>query len=197
MQKLFILIMLCSVFELSFAQNNFILKSETDKTSCFNYSVVDSNEQKVQLPKHIAESLKCPSSIGLKGNYLTYVDGVTVKLYNLKTKQDYSLFSLYEDIDGFSSPAWSEDGKGILFVIVNQEMKHNYKSMCRIMYIKLKDTGEMNSKRKFDRTVNFACGSICNSQPETDFRFNKKGNIEYRMHVMLSEDENVWKEIAL
>ena len=97
------------------------LVEEDAGASCFNYSVIDKKEKTVKLPKHIRNGLECPYSIGLNGNFLTYVDDLRVKLYNLDTKEDFLLFTLYDDIDGFSAPAWSNDGIQLAFVVVNQE----------------------------------------------------------------------------
>ncbi|UKN01709.1 hypothetical protein K6119_18455 [Paracrocinitomix mangrovi] len=193
-----IIILLISIISLSLnAQMAYKLVEKPDEGSCFNYDIEDEKGKLIKLPKHIRESLLCPYSVGLNGNFLTYVDGLKVKLYNLKTKEDHQLFTLYEDIDGFSFPAWSKSGKEVMFVIINQQMKHDYKSMCRIIYLKLNDNGSIESKRKFDRAVNFDCGSVCSSMPGTDFMFDEKGNIKFKIHWSQSEDEEKFETIEL
>lgn len=192
----FSLVWILSSFSLSFAQTEYKLKWEDAGGSCFNYSVFQ-NEQKLTLPSHIQKSLDCPYMVGLKANFLVFVDELKVKLYNLKSKKEFELFQLYNDIDGFSGPAWSDKSNEVLFVVINQEQKHGYSAMCRIIYVRLNKFGDIKDKRKFDRPVNFECGSICGSEPDNDFRFNSKGNIEFRKHLMLTDGDEIWEEIEL
>ncbi|MBD3639344.1 MAG: hypothetical protein HUJ25_18450 [Crocinitomicaceae bacterium] len=190
----------CTIFGTTFTSmaqvEPFKLVSEPGDASCFYFNVQDAQGNRIKLPDHIQQALDCPYSVGLKGNFLTFVDDLKVKLYNLQDSSEQELFTLYNDIDGFSSPAWSDDGKEVLFVIVNQELKHNYKSMCRIIYLKLDEDGSILVKRKFDRPVNFSCGSICTAIPGEDFYF--KGNrIVYKLHWIESDGEDDYREIKL
>jgi len=173
------------------------LVEEDAGASCFNYSVIDEKEKTVKLPKHIRNGLECPYSIGLNGNFLTYVDDLRVKLYNLETKEDFLLFTLYDDIDGFSAPAWSNDGIQLAFVVVNQEQNHGYTSFCRIIYCELNMDGSLLKKRKFDRPVNYECGSICTSDPGSDFMFEPSGQLIYKHHLMYTDGDELWEVLEL
>lgn len=132
------------------------LVEEDAGASCFNYSVIDKKEKTVKLPKHIRNGLECPYSIGLNGNFLTYVDDLRVKLYNLDTKEDFLLFTLYDDIDG-----------------------------------------SLLKKRKFDRPVNYECGSICTSDPGSDFMFEPSGQLIYKHHLMYTDGDELWEVLEL
>jgi hypothetical protein len=67
-------------------------------------------------------------------------------------------------------------------------MKHNYTAMCRIIVLTLNEDGSVAGKQKFDRNVNFSCGSICSSFPGEDFYFIDNNTIAYREHTIDKTD---------
>jgi hypothetical protein len=92
---------------------------ETDSyASCTTYEVRDTDNKAVHLPEKFKEVLDCPAMIHIHGNILTYeLNGV--RQYNLDTGNDHLLFYNYDDIDGCSGPAWSEDNTKVMFVVIN------------------------------------------------------------------------------
>lgn len=193
-----ILIVLLSLFGIAGDQiPPFQLIQEDDGASCFRHTVQDSKGDEVKLPKRVKKGLDCPYSIGLHGVFLSYVVDLEVRLYNLEAQEDHLLFTLYDDIDGFSSPAWTKDGRKVAYIVINQEQNHGYKSFCRIVYCELKEDGALLKKRKFDRPVNFECGSICSAEPEVDFMFDEADQLIYRNHLMYTDGEEIWDPIEL
>jgi len=182
MKKLLIIISIIIFSNLIIAQSNYKLVEKENSASCFVFSVIDKYGEDVILPEKINDALDCPSIINLSGNVLTYEFENAIWQYNVDNQKNTMLFKNYDDIDGCSNPAWSKDKSKVMFVIVNQEMKHNYKALCRIIVITLNDKGEPINKQKFDRNVNFVCGNICSSSPKNDFWFVNNKTIEYRLH---------------
>lgn len=180
---------------------NYHLVKIDEGGSCLNYILLDKNNQEVDLPKEIKEALECPSVLDLQNNNLIYWNN-DVCLYNLKTKQRTILFTPFKDLDGISNPAWFNSNQLALSVI-NQERKNGYKTSCRIITLKL-ENGQVVEKRKFDRNVNFSCGSICSNDPELDFGFLDESTLWYRQHLMAdfeneitNYNEGIYKLIAL
>jgi len=183
MRKLLVVISTLFLSYFLFAQSDYKLIEKETYASCIKYEIINKDGKSINLPEKFNEVLDCPSMIDITGNILTYeLNGV--RQYNIYTKKDILLFTNYDDIDGCSGPAWSEDKSKLMFVVINQERKHNYKASCRIIVISLNDKGELKSKQKFDRNVNFSCGGICSSEPEADFWFVNENKIGYKVHVL-------------
>lgn len=170
MKKKILLFIVMLSYVLSVAQSKYKLVEKDSYASCFVYKIVDITGNEIDLPDKFCNVLDCPSMLDITGNILTY-EYKGVRQYNLDTKQDNLLFYNYDDIDGCSGPAWSPNGKKVMFVVINQEMKHDYKAMCRIVILSLNNEGKVVKKQKFDRNVHFFCGSICSSGPGSDFYF--------------------------
>jgi hypothetical protein len=186
------------IFSLSFqlsAQAKYKLVEKDAVASCFSFDIVDENNKQVKLPDKFKDVLDCPAMIDIHGSILTY-EYNGVRQYNIDKGIDMLLFHNYDDIDGCSGPAWSEDGSKVMFVIINQQMKHDYKAMCRIIVLTLDENGSVLKKRKFDRNVHFFCGSICASIPGEDFYFKDQNTIVYREHNYNHEDFKTY-EISL
>ncbi len=164
-----------------FAQSNYELIEKESYASCLTFIVVDEEGKEVTLPEKFKTVLDCPSLINITGNILTYeMNGV--RQYNIDTKKEVLLFTNYDDIDGCSGPAWSEDKSKVMFVIINQERKHAYTASCRLIVLTFNKNGEVLQKQKFDRNIFFECGSICSSNPGEDFWFVNNKKIGFRMY---------------
>lgn len=192
-----ILLFLLFGFSLSSFSQNYTLIEKDDEASCTNYEIVDSLDAEIKLPKMVASALLCPSVLSLHGNRLVYREHNEIMMYNLDKQSFSTLFSVYDDIDGISSPHWSEDGNQLLFVIVNQSRNHGYSEFCRIIYLELNEEGTVQDKRKFDRPVQFVCGSICSSEPGVDFMFSNEHIIRYKVHDAIEFDGEAIQEIDL
>lgn len=176
------------------AQYKFVEK-DTD-ASCIKYKIVDQNNKEVALPKKIMEILSCPSVAELHQNLLTYQDGIAIKQYNLDTKKEVVLFKVYHDIDGVSDPVWSDDHSKMMFVIINQEKRYGYKDMCRILVLEISN-GQILKKWKYDRPVNFSCGSLCSSSGYDDFMFIDTKTIKYKRNINIEDRPGEFETIIL
>lgn len=166
----------------TFAQSNYKLVEKETYASCINFIIVNEYGKEINMPEKFNQILDCPSLIDLTDNVLTYEFNNSVYQYNVDSKKDVLLFENFKDIDGCSNPTWSKDKTKVMFVVVNQQMKHDYKAFCRIIVITLNEKGEPINKQKFDRNVNFVCGNICSSNPNDDFWFVNNYTIEYKLH---------------
>ena len=92
----------------------------SNSASCWVYKVVDDKGQPVVLPKVFADALDCPSVISVRGNVLTINVGLTIRQVDLRSKQERTLFSVYEDNEGISGPIFSPDGRRMAFVVIDQ-----------------------------------------------------------------------------
>ena len=164
--------------------------------SCGYYQIVDADDEPIDLPEHILEALDCATTIDLTDGVLTYIDGEAVKLYRIKDKVDAKMFTLHEGMDGISNPVWSEDRTQIMLVIINQNKTHGYKEFARIISLDLDKNLQVKSKLKFDRPVNFVCGSTCNSEPYEDFKYIDKG-IKFKRNTNIEERPGVYEIVLL
>ncbi len=161
--------------------------------SCADYDIY----KKVELPEKITEALECPPWVDIQGNYLTILSGLEIIMYNFENQEVKSLFKIYDDIDGISAPEWSKDKTKIMFVIINQNLNHGYKEFARIIVLSFDDEYKIKDKEKFDRPVNFFCGSICTSMPGEDFYFIDNQTIEYKRHNEIEENPGKKEQIKL
>ncbi|MPM63927.1 hypothetical protein SDC9_110812 [bioreactor metagenome] len=171
----------------AFAQNRYSLVEISAYASCADYKLTDSSGADVAVPATVSEGLQCPSLLSLSGDTLCYRAGNYIRVYHIPAAKDYNLFEVFDDIDGVSGPVWSPSRKRIAFVIINQERKHDYSDMCRILILDLDESFNVVRKYKFDRPVNFTCGSICASDPVEDFRFIDENNIEYTRNLNIED----------
>lgn len=153
--------------------------------SCFTYELQDANKEKVELNEELLKAFDCPSMIDLhEGRLLTYQIKNDIFLLDLKEGVKRKLITLYEGVDGISNPAWNS-AEQLLFVVINQEKVGDYKTTTRLISIDIAEEGL--KKRKFDRTINFSCGSICSAQPGLDFGFLDEATLWYKRHEMTGE----------
>ncbi|MBN2891757.1 MAG: hypothetical protein JXL97_07810 [Bacteroidales bacterium] len=193
MKKTFAFIILSYLLLPCFSQEYKIIQTN-EYGSCADYAIY----QKVDLPETIKQALECPPWVDIQGDFLTTVNENEVLMYNFNTKQLLSLFSLYDDIDGISAPAWSPEKDKIMFVIINQNMTHNYKAFARIIVLTFDENyNKIILKEKFDRPVNFSCGSICSSMPGEDFYFVDNSTIEFVRNENIEERPGVKEKIIL
>ncbi len=182
---LFVLISILIV-NVSMAQEEYTLQEISSEASCVDYMIVSSDGLSVDVISEVKSALECPSIASIQGGLLVYQWDLDVKVYNIETQKTISLFTVYDDIDGVSNPAWSPDGTKLAFVIINQEMLHDYEEICRIVVLTLKK-GKVDEMQKIDRPVMFSCGSICTSIPGEDFYFSTDEILIYMDYFILSE----------
>lgn len=164
----------------------YTLAERSATASCFNYSILDKNKKNVSLPVHISDALRCATIVDLRESLLTFMIDETIIVYDLNKQKESKLFTIYPDMDGISNPVWSADRSQVMFVIINQEKKHGYKDIARIISLTLDKNLNVQSKEKYDRPVNFICGSICSAEPYQDFNYTTKGII-YRRNINIEE----------
>ncbi len=153
--------------------------------SCYTYELQDANKEKVKLNEELITAFDCPSMLDLhEGSLLTYQVKNDIFLLDLKDGLKRKIITLYEGVDGISNPAWNS-AEQLLFVVVNQEKVGNYETNTRLLFVDLAEAGL--KKRKFDRLVNFSCGSICSAQPGLDFGFLGESTLWYKRHEMIGE----------
>jgi tricorn protease-like protein len=187
MKKQLILLFVAFFFlECIHAQENYSLQEVKAEASCTDYIIISSDGQKVDLIPEVSAALKCPAVASIYQNYLVYLSDLDVKLYDIEKQKTRTLFSIYEDIDGISNPAWSPDGTKMAFVIINQQLLHDYEDICRIVVLTMKN-GKVDKMQKFDRPVMFSCGGICTSVPGQDFWFENEELIIYMDKFILMD----------
>ena len=194
--KLFNLFFLFLFFSCKPSIQKYHLKEIPDDASCFSYQIVDDQDEPIELPKHIMEALICSSNIDMTDNVLTYLDGLTIKLFQINKGMDTELFSMHEGMDGISNPVWSEDRKRIMFVVINQNQTHGYTESARIISLDLDDNMQLKAKQKFDRPVNFICGSSCSSLVYQDFKYVKEG-IMFRRNINIEKNPGEYELIVI
>ncbi len=169
------------------AQTEYSLKEKEVYASCVDYIIVDDAGETVDLPAAVNQALQCPSLLSLKGDTLCYRSGNSIRLYHISSGADYMLFDVFDDVDGVSGPVWSPSHRRIGFVIINQQRTHGYNDFCRIIILDLDSNFKVTGKHKFDRPVNFSCGSICASDAGIDFRFIDENNFEYIRNINIDD----------
>jgi len=174
----------------------FRLVETNSYASCTDYVVHDSVGTQVPLPPDAVEGLQCPMLLNLHGVHLTYMHEWKITRLDLATSQRVELFSVFPDPDGVEGPRWSPDGRSMLFRIVDQQKRHGYKESSRLIVVTVKD-GEVVAKRKFDRYVNFQCGSNCGSIHDDDFGFRDDDTLFFRRHWAAPERPEEIDEIEL
>lgn len=177
-----IIITVITFSNLIFAQEKYKLVEKELYGSCGVYKIIDKQGDELKLPPKFKEVLDCPAMINITDNILTYEYKNSICLYNLEKKTDVTLFINHNDIDACCGPVWSEDRNKVMFVIINQEKKHNYKAMCRIIVLTIDENNNVLKKQKFDRNVNFVCGNNCYSSPDLDYWFVNNSTIEFKLH---------------
>jgi len=190
------LLLFSFVLSCNSVSKNYQLQEVDAIASCVQYQIIDSENQAINLPKHIVQALDCPPLLDLTDGVLTYLDGSTIKLYRIKDKLDAKLFTMHEGMDGISNPAWSADRTQIMFVIINQNRTHGYKDFARIISLKLTENLSVLSKQKFDRPVNYVCGSLCSSHPYKDFKYTNEG-ISFKRNNNIEERPGEYEVIVL
>lgn len=164
--------------------------------SCADHHVVDAQGAMVPLPPDAAEALVCPATVNLHGVHLTYVHALEVVRLDLSTSQRVELFGLFPEFEGIEGPRWSPDGRSMLFRVVDQQRRNGYTESSRLIVVTVED-GQVTAKRKFDRFVNFVCGSTCASIHPDDFGFRDDDTLFYRRHWAASERPEEFDEIDL
>ncbi len=182
---IFLFVSLIIINNLS-AQESYSLQEVQAEASCTDYIIISSDGQEIELIPEVSTALKCPAVASIYKNYLVYISDLDVKLYDIEKQKTRTLFSIYEDIDGISNPAWSPDGTKMAFVIINQQLLHDYEDICRIVVLTMKN-GKVDKMQKFDRPVMFSCGSICTSVPGQDFWFENNELIIYMDKFVLMD----------
>lgn len=177
-------------------QSPFKLVEKADGASCWYYDIVDAKGKVVELDDELEKALNCPSLLDLyEGDFLVYQNKNEVKYMQLTTGESFVVFQLFDGIDGVSQPVWYNKEQ-LLFVIVNQEKKGGYKTFTRLLVADVSNPIDIK-KMKYDRMVNFSCGSICSSEPNNDFGFYNKETIWYKRNENLENGAGAIKMIDL
>jgi len=169
------------------AQPKYELIEVKTSGSCVDYQLVDSSGAAFNIPSSVKDGLICPSLLSLNGDTLIYRTGNSVRIFHISSGLDYKLFEVFDDVDGVSGPVWSPSHRRIGFIIINQQRSHGYNDFCRIIILDLNSDFKVIGKHKFDRPVNFSCGSICSSDAGTDFRFLDENNFEYIRNINIED----------
>ena len=72
------------------------------------------------------------------------------------------------------------------FAMINPHQLHDYQAFCRLIVIKV-EKGEVISKQKFDRPVDYSVGAIDYSTPGNDYWFDSNTILIYKRHHHLEE----------
>ncbi|MGD9493202.1 MAG: hypothetical protein AB7V36_07585 [Bacteroidales bacterium] len=169
------------------SQTGYALKEKDAYASCVDFIIVDDSGKTVDVPAVVSRALQCPSLLSLHGDTLCYRSGNSIRMYHISSGADYQLFDVFDDVDGVSGPVWSPSHHRIGFVIINQLRSHGYKDMCRIIILDLDADFKVKYMHRYDRPVNFSCGSICSSNPGSDFRFADENNFEYIRNINIED----------
>ena len=162
------------------AATDFELVEVSSYASCSVYQVQDSADQEVALPAAVRDALDCPLVAGVHGQVLIYLQGMKMMRRDLITGEERVLFELYPDMDGVSGPIWSPDGQIAAFLIINQEKTHGYTALTRVIAVSVIE--DPIRKVKFDRPVEFECGSTCGLMSRESLRFTDDTTLRYRVH---------------
>jgi len=162
--------------------------------SCAIYKIVDPDQKDYKLSKTLKAALDCPRMVSIKNNILIYENNYDISLLNLENGTETKLFTMYQDVDGLGGPAWSDDMKSVLFLVINREKKHDYQSFCRLISIQLDNNFKVISKEKYDRPVNFSCANICNSIPYKDY-FYEGSKIKYKRSINIADRPGIFELI--
>jgi hypothetical protein len=193
MKKMILLLITVLIINVSMAQEEYSLQEISTEASCVDYMIISSDGLAVDVISEVKSALQCPSIASIYGNLFIYQWDLEIKIYNIETQTTTTLFTVYDDIDGVSNPAWSTDGTKLAFVIINQEMFHDYEDICRIVVLSMKN-GKVDEMQKFDRPVMFSCGSICTSIPGEDFYFSTDELLIYMDKYILTEKLETGKD---
>jgi len=162
--------------------------------SCSIYKISNSENHDYKLTESMKKALECPRVASIKNNILIYEDELDIRLHNLLNGSDHKIFTMHAGMDGLSNPAWSDDMTSILFLIVNQQKKHEYKSFTRLISLSLNEDFTVIKKEKYDRPVNFVCGSICTAIPYEDFYYEGT-KIKYRRNTNIEDRPGIFEVI--
>lgn len=178
------------------AEVPFTLERVRDYASCIDLTVVDSAGKPVVLPPDAIEGLQCPMVLDLEGVHLTYMTQWKVIRLDLTTYVRVELFGVFPEAEGIDGPCWSPDRRSMLFRIVDQGKHNGYKESSRLIVVTV-ENDQVVVKRKFDRFVNFVCGSNCGAIHADDIGFRDDDTIFYRRHWASEERPEEIDEIDL
>ena len=127
-------------------------------TSCVAYEVLDEDQNIIDLPSHIKESLSCATGavqLSPNGEYLLYDYKNSLNLYNFEN-EDRPLFALEDDLEGISC-LWHDSGEKIACALINQQ---KYEGGTKFVIIRL----DGDIKEYFiteEEKADFVCGASC------------------------------------
>lgn len=182
-------------FQCKMVEGPFELVETAGPASCSVFHVVGQNGEKLSLPSYINEGLDCPSILSLEGDFLIVSSSRDIILYNLKTDEDLILFIVNGEMDGYSDILWSADKSSLLFAMIDQQKRYDFKESVRLVRIELSGI-KVKSTYTVDRPVNYHCGSMCYSEGGKDFKFDADKNILYRRNENIQERPGVWETIT-
>lgn len=182
----------------------YALKPDGGEASCTAHKVLRDGQPLTGLPAELKDALGCAMAMSLNGNRLIFMGSAdtdqnrAVRMINLDNRKVISLFSVYPFVSGsggISVPVWSDDGRHVLFHMVNQERSHGYTAFGRLIVVRV-DGDTATVLRKFDRPVMYECGNTCSGEARTDYGFKDNRTIMYRRHEVIEDRPGVVETIA-
>lgn len=176
--------------------NQFKLVESVGDASCSSYHVEDIDSQMIELPKNVIKALDCPSLLALEGATLFFLDGNVIKRYDLERQNETVLYKTRGEMDGYSNPLWSKDKKALVFVLINQNRNYGFKESGRLVKIIFSENGNILLTSTADLPIHYVCGSMCSSEPKSDFKFTSGNKVKYRRNENIEERPGEWEQVV-
>ncbi len=164
----------------------------TSQPSDYIYQVIDSHGNQITLPETVQKAAVSPYifSISPMNDFLIFNFDYKIMNWEIGSKETETLVTLFSDSDGLSDIAYSNDGKKMAFVNINQ---NRYPKLCKLFVLHLLD-GHMVKKLKYDVPAFFICGSRCFAE---NVFFLNDTTIRYKIHEMADKNPGKYAYIRI